>query len=58
VIPIVGPNTGNGIICHSFMLLIAPIFGWAHTTLDPIGVILSHFVVFDGGLDIGHLDNI
>jgi len=58
VIPIVGPNTSNGIGCHSFMLLIAPILGQAHTTLDPIRVILSHFVVFGGGLDFGHLDNI
>ncbi len=59
MIPIVGPNIGNGIGCHSFMLMIAPIFGQAPTTLDPIGVmILSHFVVFGGGLDFGHLDNI
>jgi hypothetical protein len=40
------------------MLLIAPIFGQAHTTLDPIGVKLSNFVVFGGGLDFGHLGNI
>jgi hypothetical protein len=29
-----------------------------HNPRDPIGMILSHFVVFGGGLDFGHLDNI